>query len=230
MKRIHIFQHVRFENPGCIENWIKDKTYYMTKTEFFTAGKIPPVSDIDWLIIMGGHMGVYDTAVFPWLIDEKEFIRQAIDNGKVVIGICLGSQLIAEVLGGTVSMNRETEIGWFPVKKVITGDDVPLFHIFNDTETVFHWHGDTFTIPEGAIHGLSSSACKNQSFVYREKVLGLQFHIEVTEELLNAFLESDDELIPASFIQSVDQIKKGYFNIKRNNEIMYSILEELDKY
>jgi GMP synthase-like glutamine amidotransferase len=229
MKRIHIFQHVQFEGPGCIEKWIEEKSYNVTRTEFFAGDHLPDVRDIDWLIIMGGHMGVYDTAEFPWLIDEKRFIRQAIDHGKTVLGICLGSQLIAEVLGGDVARNKEKEIGWFPVKKVVTGNQIPILKLFDETETVFHWHGDTFTIPDGAIHILSSDACHNQCFMYGDRTLGLQFHLEITRELLDSFIESGDELIPAPFIQTKSEIIKGYLNIKRNNDIMYSILEELDK-
>lgn len=230
MKRIHIFQHVPFENSGCIVDWINKKRYSMTETRFFKGDTIPCIEDIDWLIVMGGPMGVYDTEDHPWLIEEKKFIRQAIDSGKVVLGICLGSQLIAEVLGGRVYKNAEREIGWFPVKKTITGNDEPLFNIFNETEIVFHWHGDTFDIPEGSIHTLSSTACRNQCFVYGEKVLGLQFHLEVTEELLISMMESgEEEIIPAPYIQSITEIKNGYSNIKRDNEVMYSILDGLDK-
>lgn len=230
MKKIHILQHVPYETPGCIENWIKDKSYNYSVTELYNGDNFPEISDIDWLIVMGGPMSVHDMKEFPWLSHEKQFIRQAVNTGKVVIGICLGSQLIAEVLGGRVYKNSEKEIGWFPVSRRMDGVNTPLLNKFKDTETVFHWHGDTFELPEGAVHLLSSSACMNQCFIYNERVLALQFHIEATESLLESMIINGiEEIVPSHYIQSIDLIRNGISNIKRNNELMYSILDELDK-
>jgi GMP synthase (glutamine-hydrolysing) len=230
MKRIHILQHVPYETPGCIENWIKDKSYGYTVTELYNGDSLPEVSDIDWLIVMGGPMSVHDIAEFSWLSREKQFIRQAVNAGKVVIGICLGSQLVAEVLGSRVYKNSEKEIGWFPVCRRMDGVSSPLLNMFNDIETVFHWHGDTFEIPEGAMHLLNSGGCMNQCFVYNERVLALQFHVEVTESLLESMMTNGlEEIVQSHYIQSIDQIRNGIAHIKRNNELMYSILDEFDK-
>jgi len=230
MKKILILQHVPYETPGCIENWINEKSYSYKITKLFNGETLPEVSGIDWLIVMGGPMSVNDTEKFPWLIDEKHFIREAAGKGKVVIGICLGSQLIAEVLGSRVYKNAEKEIGWFPVIKSSDRANSPLLKKFNNTETVFHWHGDTFDIPEGSLHTFTSRACRNQCFIYNERVLGLQFHVEVTEDLLESMLVNGlEEIVPAQYIQDVDSIRNGTSNIKRNNELMYSILDELDK-
>ena len=175
-------------------------------------------------------MSVHDIAEFPWLSHEKQFIRQAVSAGKAVIGICLGSQLIAEVLGSRVYKNSEKEIGWFPLSRSTEGVNSPLLNKFNETETVFHWHGETFEIPEGAVNLLTSSACMNQCFVYNERVLALQFHVEVTESLLEGMIINGlEEIVPSHYIQSIDQIRNGIFHIKRNNELMYSILDEFDK-
>lgn len=230
MKRIHILQHVPYENPGCIKNWIKEKSYNSSVTELCLGETPPPVSDIDWLIIMGGPMSVHDVDEFPWLVDEKIYVKEAVDSGKVVIGICLGSQLIAEALGSRVYRNKVSEIGWFPVTKTVPGLNLPLLEKFNETEIVFHWHGDTFDIPEGAVHGAVSDACMNQCFVYNDRVAGLQFHVEVTEELLDMMVKNGiNELVPGRFIQNMDILKSGEIFIKRNNELMFSILDELDR-
>lgn len=230
MKRIHILQHVPYETPGCIENWIKDKSYSYTVTELYNGDIFPEISDIDWLIVMGGPMSVHNLAEFPWLFNEKQFIRQAVNSGKVVIGICLGSQLIAEVLGSRVYKNSEKEIGWLPVSRSSEGVNSPLLSKFNDTETVFHWHGDTFEIPDGAIRLLTSGACMNQCFIYNERVLALQFHVEVTESLLDMMIMNGlEEIVPSNYIQNIDQVRQGISHIKRNNELMYSILDEFDK-
>jgi GMP synthase-like glutamine amidotransferase len=230
MKRIHILQHEPYETPGCIDDWIKQKSYNYTITELYKEELLPDVREIDWLVVMGGSMSVHDTEKFPWLKNEKSFIREAVSSGKVVAGICLGSQLIAEVLGGRVYKNISKEIGWFPVVRC-DGTAVSRFpEKFNNSETVFHWHGDTFDMPEGAFRLFASEACRNQGFVYNEKVIGLQFHVEVTEILLeNMIVNGIDEIVPEQYIQNADQLRKGSSNIKRNNELMYSILDELDK-
>src|SRR5690606_32591469 len=114
----------------------------------------------------------------PWMKEEKKLIEKAILKGKRVIGICLGAQLIADVLGARVFPNKEKEIGWFPIELTEEGQKSPFFAGFNKTETVFHWHGDTFEIPKGAEHIASSKVCENQAFLFDHKVLGLQFHLE----------------------------------------------------
>src|SRR2546428_2396131 len=113
---IHYFQHVPFEGLGCIEDWANRKSHVLSSTRFFEKHTLSDLKTIDWLIVMGGPMGVYDESEYLWLKEEKEFIKKAIDANKVVIGICLGSQLIAEVLGAKVYKNKFTEIGWFPVE------------------------------------------------------------------------------------------------------------------
>ncbi len=230
MKRIHILQHEKYETPGCIDHWIKSKSYNCTVAELYERAVLPDVSAFDWLIVMGGSMSVHDTDKFPWLADEKKFIKNAVDAGKVAIGICLGSQLIAEVLGSKVYQNHQKEIGWFPVSRNIAAGDSFMLKRFSDMETVFHWHGDTFDIPEGAKHCFTSDACRNQCFIYNERILGLQFHLEVTEDLLEGMLAGGaGEIVPSQYIQSADEIKDGSVHIKRNNELMFSILDELDK-
>ncbi len=229
MKRIHILLHVPFETPGCIETWIREKGYIFSSTALYADEVLPDVNDIDWLVVMGGPMSVHDTAEFPWLVDEKRFINDAVTHGKVIIGICLGSQLIAEALGSRVYKNSVKEIGWFPVMKNSSGADSSLLRKFGDIETVFHWHGDTFDIPHGAVSVMSSDGCKNQCFIYNEKIIGLQFHVEVTADLLESMIVNGiDEVVPDKFIQDADQLRDGTRYIKKNNELMYSILDELD--
>lgn len=230
MKKINIIQHVPYETPGCIEDWIKNKSYRHEITKMYAGDQLPGVADIDWLIIMGGPMSIHDTEKYPWLPGEKVFIREAISTGKTVIGICLGAQLIAEALGGRVTKNNYREIGWFPVTKTGKSSTSLLTAMFNDTETVFHWHGETFEIPEGASHEFMSEACRNQCFVYKDRVIGLQFHVEVTGHLLEEMIKNgNDELAPGKYVQSGDQLLAGSAHIKRNNELMFYILDELDK-
>jgi GMP synthase-like glutamine amidotransferase len=228
MKSIEVFMHVPFEGLGCIEQWITKNNHSVTYTHFYENYKLPEISDIDWLIVMGGPMGVYDEAVHPWLSDEKAFIRKAIDAGKTVLGICLGSQLIAEVLGAKVYPNKQKEIGWFDVTLSETAKTNSVFFGFEDKFPVFHWHGDTFDLPQGSKHLISSEVCRNQAFLYNDKVLGLQFHFEVTAETLHGMVENGmSELIEDKTIQSANKILSTNEFIAANNLRMHQILDNL---
>lgn len=222
--------HVPFEGLGCIEQWIANNNHTTSYTKFYEKYELPDVDKIDWLIVMGGPMGVYDEAAYSWLSEEKGFIKKAIENGKTVIGICLGSQLIAEVLGAKVYPNKQKEIGWFDVKLSENAKSNYLFDGFEDLFPVFHWHGDTFDLPTESIRLMSSDVCKNQAFLYNEKVLSLQFHFEVTEQTLKGMVENGkEELIENETIQSAVEILKYSENIKINNKRMFQILDYLAK-
>jgi len=230
MKNIAVFMHVPFEGLGCIEQWITKNNHTVSYTKFYEDYKLPDIHTIDWLIVMGGPMGVYDEAVYPWLAEEKSYIKQAIEAGKTVLGICLGSQLIAEVLGAKVYPNKQKEIGWFDVSLSETAKTDSLFAGFEDKFPVFHWHGDTFDLPEGSTHLTSSNVCRNQAFLYNEKVLGLQFHFEVTEETLQGMVEhGTSELVESETIQSADRILSTTDYIATNNLRMHQILDNLAK-
>jgi len=223
--RIHCLQHVSFENLGCIENWIAEKQYEITYTKFFEEFVFPKSSDFDWLIILGGPMSVNDSEKFPWIIEEQKFIEKAIKEDKTVLGICLGSQLIASILGSKVYPNQEKEIGWFPISKV--GNTSVLFSDIN-TYPVFHWHGETFDLPENTELLASSEACKNQAFQYKDKILGLQFHLEISRESLAKMVNfGKDEIIKSKYIQSPEEIMDDRY-LDTNNQKMYQLLNYLE--
>lgn len=226
--KIHCFQHAPFEDMGCIKDWIKKEGFQLSYTRFYEKWEIPSVDTYDWLIIMGGPMNVDEETKYPWLKEEKKAIKEAIESGKTVLGICLGSQLIATALGAKVRKNHEPEIGWFDITLTEEGEKHPLFKDMGQTFKIFQWHGDTFDIPQGARHLATSSVCQNQAFVYGDRVLGLQFHLEVTAESLNLMLEdADDELIDAPFIQTKEEMLKNTHYIKSTNQLMYKILDRL---
>jgi GMP synthase-like glutamine amidotransferase len=223
--RIHYLQHVHFEGLGSIENWIKENNHTLTSTKFFNDEPLPEISEFDWLIIMGGPMGVNDEDIYPWLNYEKTFIKKAIDSGKTVLGICLGAQLIANVLGAKVYQNKYKEIGWFDVHLTDTGLKSKLFNAFDNKMMVFHWHGDTFDLPDGAQNLLRSEACEHQCFLFKEKVLGLQFHFEIMEENLKEMIfYGKNELITEKYIQSEQEILDQSSLIKENNNLMNKLL------
>lgn len=224
--KIHYLQHVAFEGLGCIAVWASQHGAILSSTEFYRDDYLlPSPDDFDWLIIMGGPMGVYDHAEHPWLLPEKELIKQAIVAGKKVLGICLGAQLIATVLGARVWQNHCKEMGWFDINYM---EGVPRRMKHHNAVTVFHWHGDTFDIPTGAVHIASSIACHNQGFLYNNNVLALQYHMEITEESLDAMLAyGADELKPDKYIQPADVIKGMKYYIAENNKMMFNWLNYL---
>lgn len=227
--RVHYLQHEPFEGIGCIEQWISKHNYVTTSTKFFNSENLPETDAFDMLVIMGGAMNIYEEDKFPWLAAEKQFIKKAIDEGKVVVGICLGAQLIADTLGGKVTQNIEKEIGWFPITLTDAGKECAVFKGLPETFPVFHWHGDTFQIPEGAVHLASTEVCTNQAFLFKDKVLGLQFHMEVTQETLAAMTaEMDDELnAGGSYVQDIYEMRKGTAHIEKCNEYVFNILDKL---
>ncbi len=201
----HFFQHVPFEGIGNIEPWLLAKGYEITSTQFYKHIQLPDYKKVDLLIIMGGPMSVNDEDVYPWLVKEKQFIRDCIGVGKAVLGICLGSQLIASAMGARVYRNPEKEIGWFPVQGIEPHD--PMIFRFPSTFEVFHWHGDTFDLPKGSVHIARSEACKNQAFQLGKSVIGIQFHPETTPELLQEMIShGHEELVKSRYIQSEKEI------------------------
>jgi GMP synthase-like glutamine amidotransferase len=228
--KIHTLQHVSFEGLGCINQWITTKGHTVNYTKLYDNPQFPVLDEFDWLIVMGGPMGVYDEAMYPWLKEEKEFIRRAIESGKTIVGICLGSQLIAEVLGAKVYPNKRKEIGWFDIQKTEFAKSQPLLEQIEEQFTVFHWHGDTFDLPAGSERLFSSAVCLNQAFLYKKKVLGLQFHFEVTSHTLKEMIENGmSELVEDKTIQSATKILEQTNYIDSNNQKMFQILDYLEK-
>jgi len=224
---IHYLQHVPFEGLGYIADWAADRDYGLSVTRLYDNPKFPGLDTFDVLVIMGGPMGVYEEDKYLWLKEEKQFVRQAIDAGKIVVGICLGSQIIASALGAEVYPDNEKEIGWLPV--TFSDDFVQeLFDNKTKSPVVFQWHGDTFDLPMGARLLASSEACVNQAFLYKEKVLGLQFHIEVTEDSLAEMLDNGlDELRDGKYIQSENYIRTNTQYIPLCNRMIEAALNKL---
>lgn len=176
----------------------------MNYTRFFEGPALPAMLDFDLLIVMGGPMSVNDEATLPWLRTEKRFIRDAIERGVALLGVCLGAQLIASALGARVYQSPHKEIGWFPIEA--TSHAGGSF-CFPETCTVFHWHGETFDLPSGAVRLAKSAVCENQAYQIGERVIGLQFHLEITPESARTIVDNcGDELIPGLYIQTEDEI------------------------
>lgn len=175
--RVLVLQHEAFEGPAAIGDWLAEQQAQVTTIHLYRGDLLPAQPDCDLLLIMGGAMSVNDEALLPWLASEKRFVAAAIAQGKAVLGICLGAQLIASASGARIYPNEQKEIGWWPITACT--DAAPSF-TFPEALTVFHWHGETFDLPAGAQLLASSEACRHQAFQLGRRVVGLQFHLEMT--------------------------------------------------
>lgn len=225
--RIHLLQHVPFEGPAAIADWAADRGHTLNLSRLYDGATPPAQTDFDLLVVMGGPMGIYDESDHPWLAIEKEFLREAIAAGKTIVGICLGAQLLADLLGARVYPGPQKEIGWFPIELTPAGSEV--FGVLHRRLQVYHWHGDTFDLPPDSVHLALSEGCPNQAFLYQGRVLGLQFHIESTPESVAAIVANcADEIVPARYIQTAESMlaatEEDYARI---NQALFGILDRL---
>ncbi len=227
--RVHYLQHVPFEGLGSMQRVLLDSGHTISATRLYQPHSLPSTDQFDWLIVMGGPMGVHDDRQYTWLVDEKRFIENAIQDGNIVLGICLGAQLIADVLGASVYANAHKEIGWFPIQRTEASAASPIGSSFPESIEAFHWHGDTFDLPAGAVHLARSTACENQAFVYRQRVLALQYHLETTRESAEALIKNCAHELDGGgpYIQSAEIMLSSDDRFTRINDAMKTLLEQL---
>ncbi len=225
--RITFFQHVAFEDPGHILVWAQERNHEVRVIHLYRSEVIPSISSLDMLVVMGGPMGVYDDAAFPFLSEEKALIAACIKQRKKILGICLGAQLIACAAGAAVYKNKQREIGWFPLVKESAGMNSPLFSAFANKEIVFHWHGDTYDLPTRATHLVSSMATSHQAFILDSCALGLQFHIETTPQSLAALIQNcKHELTADTYVQSEKRIiAEAALHYNKMHTLLYALLD-----
>lgn len=225
--RVCILQHVEFEGPGSIILWAKERDARVTVIRLYKQPVMPKRGEFDLLIVLGGPMSANDERDILWLVEEKRLIRESVLDGTPVLGICLGAQLMASALGASVYRGTRREIGWFSVysSRNVTGFQFP------ETLDAFHWHGETFDLPVGAVRLASSDAYINQAFQIGERAIGLQFHLETTAENVNALVENcGDELAIAPGVQLEEDLRAapvgGYVGV---NEWMARVLAYLTR-
>lgn len=205
--RVQIFQHVSFESSAEIAPILLAGGAVLSHTRWFAGDAAPDPDDFDALVVMGGPMSANDEDKYAWLSVEKQLLRDAIAAGKPVLGICLGAQLIASALGARVYPGRQPEIGWFNIEGLNRG---PGEYAFPASLEVMHWHGETFDLPPGAQHLARSAGCENQAFCIGNKVVGLQFHLEMGAQAVEDILtHCGDEISDGQYMQSADQIRQA---------------------
>jgi GMP synthase-like glutamine amidotransferase len=226
----HCIQHEINEGLGHIAEWLVAHGHALTFTRLFEADSpFPALADFDGLVILGGRMGVSDEAAFPWLRAEKEFLRQVLRAGKITLGIGLGAQLLAEALGGEVRPNPEPEIGFWTVRFSAKSLEHPLLRGWPEKAAVLHWHRDTLTVPPGAVRVGMSAGCATQGFVWGDGIIGLQFHPEMTREMAEQLLltEEHDAVAEQEFVQTAVQIQERLKSVWKGRKLLETLLANM---
>lgn len=227
--RIHYLQHVDFESPVHIHDWAEKRGHDFVGHHVYRCDPLPALDEFDMLVVMGGPMGVHDEDKHAFLKEEKQFIRDATQNGKRVLGICLGHQLIADALGGTVGQSPEPETGFGDVFFPENVSDSKVFgFLAGKTVKTFQLHGDAvLTLPPGAKMTATNAACPNQAFELHDgKTVGLQFHLELT----GARLEDVFKCVPHDFQKKgkyVDSVEKVRGDVPKFTSDAHRVLERL---
>ncbi|NNM58402.1 MAG: C26 family cysteine hydrolase domain-containing family [Legionellales bacterium] len=226
--RVHAIIHASFEKIGIIQNWCRENGYQLSATLPFEGEKLPDISEVDFLIIMGGPQCAVHLDQYPYLYDEIEFIKKSIEHNKPTLGICLGAQLIGASLGANTEHSPNQEIGVFPVTLTHAGTTDPIFKAFSPTFNVMHWHSDMPGIAKDVVILAKSEGCPRQAFRYGDRVYGLQFHLEITNELLKGMVtHCADDLKNGAYIQNEEQLLAQ--DLTSVNEKMIPVLDYLAK-
>ena len=218
-----IWQHVPFENEAAIGEWARMRGI---SYRIIRCWENEPLEADDLLIVLGGSMSAYDDLDF--IRNEIEFLRRRIREGGKVFGICLGAQLIASAMGASVYPSHTREAGWRDIEILphpITLDLAPKM-------SVFHWHGDTFDLPEGTIRIASNDAFKNQAFATADgRIIATQFHIETTNESMNSLLNADSAYLDfdSPYIANAETIRAEAHHIPTVNKALFELLDRWNK-
>lgn len=226
---VQVFMHVPYEGLGHIEDWILSKGYQLHITEWHKGDHPYDLAKTDMLIVLGGPMGVNDVEFYPWLLEEKAYIHSAIERGLPTVGICLGAQLIAQLLGAQVAPNEHAEIGWHPIEITQEWHRSGLLSPFDSHRpVVFQWHHDGFSLPDGAIAFAKSPASPCQGFLFKQHVLALQFHLEMNAVYIKRLLnKARDELtVSGPYIQQESDILKQLHRCEQMKTLLFHLFDQ----
>lgn len=206
MKPVRIFRHIANEGPGYFAEVLERRDIPYQMIHIDQGETVPPeVDDVSGLVFMGGSMSVNDE--LPWIAEELALIRRAAEAGVPVLGHCLGGQLISKALGGVVSANAVKEVGWHNVQRVDNKFARDWLDTLPQAFEVFHWHGETFSLPQDATLLLTSPACAHQAFVWRN-MLALQCHVEMTAAMVRDWA-AHEWAVPSATVQSAQEMQQN---------------------
>lgn len=209
-----IIKNVFSEGPGTIEDHLRAASTPYSVIDLNIGDAVPALDSFTHLVIMGGPMAVYEMHRFPYLVNEALLMNAAIQANKHVLGVCLGAQMLAHVLGARVYPGQKKEIGWYEVALTPEGIHDPLMSMLalpgKQAAPVFQWHGDTFDLPKGCVRLASSELFPNQAFRYQDRVYALQFHVEVTPAIVGDWLVAEQGIDFSSVAADSEKIYPAY--------------------
>lgn len=229
MKDIICLQHVSYEGPGAIADWARERGLHLRVWRMDEHGRAPEVSEnYPLIVVLGGPMNVNDDGLYPWLREEKRFLFRQLNRRARILGICLGAQIMAQLLGAEVGRMKEKEIGWFPVRWTPEAQAHPFLEGVGAETTVLHWHEQGFGLPPLAQRLARSEACPEQGFIWKNRVVGLQFHLEMGQEDVHNLAEfsGNDLITPSRFVQSKGNLLAATIP-SSSKELLYRLLDQL---
>lgn len=226
MKKARVIQHLAAEPLGLIGDALEARDIAAEYIRVFAGEAVPrEMDDASALVVMGGSMGVYEQAEYPFLREEIRLIQSALKAGKPVLGICLGSQLIAAALGADVRRGAKKEIGWFPLTLTEAATSDPLFADVEPSFVAYHWHGDVFDLPNGAVSLASSTLTECQAFSHRDNVYGFLFHLEATIEIAEDMVSGFAGELERENIDGAALLEQTLLHLPRQQRIARSVFE-----
>ena len=218
--------HADFETPGIIEDWAKDHEHSFTFCRPYAGDPLPETSSCDFLIVMGGPQSPLKTDEFPYLKKEIAFIQNAVQANTIVLGFCLGAQLIGEALGATTERSPEKEVGVYPIALTDEGKKDPVLQNLPSTFPVIHWHNDMPGLTKDSTLLAFSEGCPRQAIRYGKTIYGFQCHMEITSDGIKDMIEAvPEDLAPSNFTQNAEELmQQDYASI---NQTMITILDRL---
>jgi len=230
--RLHLLEHELDEPTHTnIIIWAEEKGYEITRTYVCNMEELPSIHDLDWLVVMGGAPHAWEEEKNPWLPSERRFISEALESGKIILGLCLGAQVLADVLGGQVFPTEQEEIGWHPVSLTPEGKGSFLFKNVPKTFVTYHWHSDQFSLPPGCTNLAVSDPTPTQAFISEGRpAVGLQFHPEFTKEMVRYFCdECGDGWEPGPFVAGKEATLAETERMPDTYWLMETLLDNMDR-
>jgi GMP synthase (glutamine-hydrolysing) len=223
MSRVLVVLHAKTETPGSMRAVLREKNIKTDYVPTFEGQHVPrEIGTSSGLILMGGPMGVYEHDRYGFIREEIHLIENALQENRPILGVCLGSQLLASALGATVSKGKKLEIGWHEVVLTPSGEADRLFSGSGTGFVAFHWHGDVFSLPRGAAHLATSTATEYQAFRYGNSAYGLLFHMEVTKGIINGMIRAFPRELKEAGVHQEDFMLDSKKNLPRLQHIGYT--------
>ncbi len=225
---VHCLQHSERVRPLSVADWARERGIDLRVIRVDEGATLPDPASVERLVVLGGGMNTDEVDEHPWLAAEREWLREVVAMSRArVLGICLGSQLLAEALGGTVGRAAVPEVGWQRIRRTVDGDSHPVLARLPAEFDAMQWHWDAWTLPPGAQLVATSDGCDTQAFAFGDRVLALQFHPEFTYARTRELVATtSDDITPSGCIQSPDEFLADPTRFARMRELCFQLLDD----